>query len=36
MNVKTDVALKDWCTLNVGGPARWFREARSESDAIEA
>ena len=36
MNVKTDVALKDWCTLNVGGPARYFREAQSESDAIEA
>jgi UDP-N-acetylmuramate dehydrogenase len=36
MQVRTDVALKDWCTLNVGGPARWFRQARSENDAIEA
>jgi UDP-N-acetylmuramate dehydrogenase len=36
MIVATDVPLKDWCTLKVGGPARWFREARTESDAIEA
>jgi UDP-N-acetylmuramate dehydrogenase len=34
--VKSDVALADWCTLSVGGPARWFREARSETDAIDA
>jgi UDP-N-acetylmuramate dehydrogenase len=33
---RTDVPLKDWCTLNIGGPARWFREAGSEGDAIEA
>jgi UDP-N-acetylmuramate dehydrogenase len=35
MNVERDVPLKDWCTLNVGGSAHWFREARSESDVIE-
>ena len=34
--VKSDVPLADWCTMRVGGPARWFREARSESDAIES
>jgi UDP-N-acetylmuramate dehydrogenase len=35
-NFRQDVPLADWCTLRVGGPARWFREARSETDAIEA
>ena len=34
--LKSDVPLADWCTLNVGGPARWFREARTETDGIEA
>lgn len=36
MIVTTDVPLEEWCTLKVGGPARWFREASTESDAIEA
>ena len=36
MELQTDVRLADWCTLNVGGPARWFREARSEHDVIDS
>ena len=31
MKVQTDVALSDWCTLEVGGPARWFARAVDES-----
>lgn len=31
-----DVALAPLCTMHVGGPARWFVEARSESDVIDA
>jgi UDP-N-acetylmuramate dehydrogenase len=34
--VQGDVRLADWCTLNVGGLARWFREAHSESDVLDA
>ena len=31
-----DVTLADWCTLNVGGAARWFSHARSEDDILAA
>jgi UDP-N-acetylmuramate dehydrogenase len=34
--MQTDVRLADWCTLGVGGPARWFAEARSEDDLLNA
>jgi len=34
--VEENVPLAEWCTLGVGGPARWFVEARSESDVIDA
>ena len=34
--IQRDVCLAEWCTLNVGGPARWFREARGEQDVIDA
>lgn len=27
MTIQTDVALSGWCTLEVGGPARWFCQA---------
>ena len=36
MTIQADVALADWCTLGVGGPARWFGHARSEEDLVEA
>lgn len=35
MEVEREVPLKDWCTLNVGGPAHWFREAFTESEVID-
>ena len=34
IDVQTAIRLADWCTLNVGGPARWFHEVGSEDDAI--
>jgi UDP-N-acetylmuramate dehydrogenase len=34
--MQSDVRLADWCTLGVGGPARWFRQAHTESDVIES
>ncbi len=36
MAVQTDVPLARWCTLGVGGPARWFVDARTEADALGA
>lgn len=36
MTPQTDVALAPFCTMRVGGPARWFVEARSQSDVIDA
>jgi UDP-N-acetylmuramate dehydrogenase len=36
MTPQTDVALAPWCTMGVGGPARWFIEARTESDVLDA
>lgn len=33
--VQSDIRLADWCTLNVGGPARWFRQATTESEVLE-
>ena len=35
MKVQTDVALAEWCTLGIGGPARWFQRATDES-ALQA
>jgi UDP-N-acetylmuramate dehydrogenase len=31
-----DVSLDRWCTLRVGGPARYFVAARTESELLEA
>src|ERR687894_2010511 len=31
-----EVSLARWCTLAVGGPARWFVRATSETTLIEA
>jgi UDP-N-acetylmuramate dehydrogenase len=36
IDVQADVPLADWCTLNVGGPAQWFVQARSEDDVLDA
>jgi UDP-N-acetylmuramate dehydrogenase len=36
IDVQTDVPLLAWCTLEVGGPARWFTRARSEDQLIDA
>ncbi len=36
MTPQTDVALAPFCTMAVGGPARWFVEARTESDVVHA
>ncbi|HUE85652.1 MAG TPA: UDP-N-acetylmuramate dehydrogenase [Vicinamibacterales bacterium] len=36
MTPQSDVALAPFCTMNVGGPARWFVEARTESDLVGA
>jgi UDP-N-acetylmuramate dehydrogenase len=36
MTPQSDVALAPFCTMNVGGPARWFVDAHTESDVIAA
>jgi UDP-N-acetylmuramate dehydrogenase len=36
IELQTDVALADWCTLNVGGAAQWFVQARSEDAILDA
>src|SRR5918993_102381 len=36
MTPQSDVALAPFCTMNVGGPARWFVDAHSESDVCAA
>jgi UDP-N-acetylmuramate dehydrogenase len=36
MNVRSDVQLAEWCTLDVGGPARWFVQSLSEDDVLDA
>lgn len=36
MTPQTDVALAPLCTMAVGGPARWFVDADSESDIADA
>jgi UDP-N-acetylmuramate dehydrogenase len=33
---QTDVALAPFSTMAVGGPARWFVEARTDADVVEA
>jgi len=33
---RADVALAPFCTMAVGGPARWFADARAESDVVQA
>jgi UDP-N-acetylmuramate dehydrogenase len=33
---RSDVALADWCTMAVGGPAEWFVRAHSESAVLDA
>jgi UDP-N-acetylmuramate dehydrogenase len=36
IETRTNVLLSQWCTLNVGGPAKWFVQARSEQEIIGA
>ncbi len=36
MNIQSDVALAAWCTLGVGGPARWFCHASEQQDIMDA
>ena len=36
MTPQCDVSLAAFCTMGVGGPARWFASARSESDVTAA
>jgi UDP-N-acetylmuramate dehydrogenase len=36
IEAQTDVPLSEWCTLGVGGPARWFIRARSEDELIDS
>lgn len=36
IEVQADVPLREFCTLDVGGPARWFVDARSEDDILDA
>jgi UDP-N-acetylmuramate dehydrogenase len=36
MTPRSDVALASFTTMDVGGPARWFVEARTESDVCDA
>ena len=36
MTILEDVSLAQYTTLGVGGPARWFVEAASEDDVVEA
>jgi UDP-N-acetylmuramate dehydrogenase len=36
MTIQSDVALSEWCTLGVGGGARWFCRASSEQEVIDA
>jgi UDP-N-acetylmuramate dehydrogenase len=34
--MQENIALAGYTTLDIGGPARWFAEARSEADIVEA
>jgi UDP-N-acetylmuramate dehydrogenase len=36
MTPQSDVPLAAFCTMGVGGPARWFADARTESDVTDA
>jgi UDP-N-acetylmuramate dehydrogenase len=36
MNVRSGVRLAEWCTLDVGGPAQWFLQARTEDEVLAA
>jgi UDP-N-acetylmuramate dehydrogenase len=36
MTIQSDVSLAEWCTLGVGGPARWFCRAETEQAALDA
>lgn len=36
MQLRENVALASWTTFGIGGPARWFAEASSEADVVEA
>ena len=36
MEIREDVALAPFTTFGIGGPARWFVEARSEAEIVEA
>ncbi len=36
MNILENVALAEWTTLGVGGPARWFCETGTEGEVVDA
>ncbi len=36
MTILENVALAEWTTLGVGGPARWFCEAGTEGEVVDA
>lgn len=36
MTPQSDVSLARWCSMGVGGPARWLVEARTESEVCAA
>ena len=36
MTPQTDVSLAQWCTLGIGGPARWFVRAQNEGEVRSA
>lgn len=36
IELEAGVLLADWCTLEVGGAAEWFVQARSEDEVLEA
>jgi UDP-N-acetylmuramate dehydrogenase len=36
MEVRSNVRLAEWCTLDVGGPARWFVQARTDDEVLAA
>lgn len=36
MQLRENVPLASWTTFGIGGPARWFAEASSETDVVEA
>ena len=36
MEIREEIGLAPYTTFRIGGPARWFLEAASEADLVEA